>query len=311
MGNNPLVTVNILSYNRKDELRNTLSKVYEQDYKNIEVIVVDNASTDGSPEMVEIDFSNVILIKMQKNIGIAGWNEGFKVAKGEYIMTLDDDSYPSENTIVSGIKEFCNDEKLGVVTFNVYNTNTNTSETKDYFSHDPYLFHGCGAMFRKSVIDQVGKFNEMIFIYYHELDYGARVYNAGYKIKYLSGSLVYHEQSLRSRGLNGNESDPFKSEYRYFHHFVSYSIILIQRFSWHRIIIYLPKWILNRLIICIYNNYYKSFLKAIVYLIWNSKKILNGGEKLKKEVQKFYRYGNEALVDRKYFPNFRKPRLFR
>ncbi len=311
MGNNPLITVNILSYNRKSKLRNTLLKVYDQNYKNIEVIVIDNASSDGSPEMVEIDFPNVILIKMQKNIGIAGWNEGFKVAKGEFIMTLDDDSYPSENTIVSGINEFCNDEKLGVVTFNVYNTNTNTCETKDFFLQNPYLFHGCGAMFRKSVMDQVGKFNEMIFIYYHELDYSARVYNAGFKIKYLSGSLVYHEQSMRSRGLNGNESDPFKSEYRFYHYFVSYSVILLQKFSWHNIILYLPKWVFNRLIICIYSNYYKSFFKAIVHLASNLKKILNDREVLSKDVQEFYRKGNEALVDRKYFPNFRKPRLFR
>jgi len=76
----PLVTVNILSYNRKDELRNTLTKVYEQDYKNIEVIVVDNASNDGSSEMVIKEFPNAQLIQLEKNIGIAGWNEGFKVA---------------------------------------------------------------------------------------------------------------------------------------------------------------------------------------------------------------------------------------
>ena len=92
----PLVTVNILSYNRKDELRNTLTKVYEQDYKNIEVIVVDNASNDGSSEMVIKEFPNAQLIQLEKNIGIAGWNEGFKVAKGEYILVLDDDSYPPQ-----------------------------------------------------------------------------------------------------------------------------------------------------------------------------------------------------------------------
>ena len=57
--NNPLVTVNILSFNRKDELRITLTKVFEQDYKNIEVIVVDNASTEVSPEMVEKEFCGV------------------------------------------------------------------------------------------------------------------------------------------------------------------------------------------------------------------------------------------------------------
>ena len=68
----PLVTINILSYNRKDELRHTLTKVFEQDYKNIEVIIVDNASNDGSSQMVEKEFFGVNLIKLNKNIGIAG-----------------------------------------------------------------------------------------------------------------------------------------------------------------------------------------------------------------------------------------------
>ena len=70
----PLVTVNILSYNRKDDLRNTLTKVFEQDYKIIEVIVVDNASSDGSCEMVESEFPQVKLIRLKEIIGIAGWN---------------------------------------------------------------------------------------------------------------------------------------------------------------------------------------------------------------------------------------------
>ncbi len=70
MNENPLVTVNILSFNRKDELRNTLTKVYEQDYKNIEVIVVDNASSDGSAEMVKNEFPEVQLIQLAKKY----WN---------------------------------------------------------------------------------------------------------------------------------------------------------------------------------------------------------------------------------------------
>ncbi|HSL90776.1 MAG TPA: glycosyltransferase [Ignavibacteriaceae bacterium] len=71
MNENPLVSVNILSYNRKDELRNTLQKVFEQDYKNIEVIVVDNASNDGSDDMVKQEYPDAQLIQLKKNIGIA------------------------------------------------------------------------------------------------------------------------------------------------------------------------------------------------------------------------------------------------
>jgi len=310
MENNPLVTVNILSYNRKDELRNTLLKVYEQNYKNIEVIVVDNASDDGTSEMVRNDFPDVNLINMKKNIGITGWNEGFKRAKGEYVMVLDDDSYPTTGVIENGINEFQYDRKLGAVTFNVHNTRTNSSETKDFMRY-PYFFHGCGTLFKKRAVDAVGYFNEMIFIYYHELDYSARIYNAGYNILYLAGYSIIHNQSMLGRDFREKESDPFKSEYRYSHYFISYSIILLQRFYWYYSLVYLIKWILNRLIICVTNNYYRAFIKSVIFLIKNVMNILKGRMVLNKEVQKFYRNGNEVLIDRNYFPNYHKPKLFR
>ena len=117
MNYQPLVTVNILSFNRIDELRNTLTKVYEQDYKNIEVIVVDNASSDGSSEMVNNEFPSVQLIQMEKNIGIAGWNEGFKVAKGGYVLVLDDDAYPDKNSIILSLQEFQNDIEINFIKF--------------------------------------------------------------------------------------------------------------------------------------------------------------------------------------------------
>ena len=309
MENDPLVTINILSYNRKDELRHTLQMVYDQDYKKIEVIVVDNASTDGTMEMVKSNYPEVRLIRLSQNIGISGWNAGFKVANGEFVMVLDDDSYPAENTIAEGIQEFWKDEGLGIITFNVYNTRTAKSETEN-FMPQPYFFHGCGAMFRKKIIKDVGKFNELIFIYYHELDYSARAYNANYKIKYLPTLTIYHEQSIQSRGLNLHENNPFKSEYRYYHYFISYSIILLQRFSWKHVIKYLLKWILNRFIICIYSSYYKSFSKALFHLMMNFGKILNGRRVLTKDIQHFYNNGNEALIDRSYFVNFQKPKYF-
>ncbi len=310
MNGQPLVTVNILSYNRKNDLRNTLFKVFEQDYKNIEVIVVDNSSTDGSSEMVKQEFPLVHLIKLYKNIGIAGWNEGFKIAKGEYVLVLDDDSYPENGTILNGINEFNKNQNLAVVAFGVYNTKLKVYETKD-FLNPPFFFNGCGAVFRKSIFDITGYFNEMIFIYYHEFDFSAVVYDNGYDIMYIDDALIVHNQSKLSRGYQKNEDNPFKSAYHFYHYFISLSIILIQKFSLYYIVLYLPKWFLNRLIVCLFNNYYKEYFKAIAYLFRYSVKILSKRKVLKKNVQKFYRYGNEALIDRTYFPNFKKPRFLK
>jgi len=115
---NPLVTVNILSWNRKEDLRESLIELKKTTYPNIELIVVDNASTDGSPEMVEREFPYVKLIKMPKNIGIAGWNIGFEKANGKYIMVLDDDSYPAPDAIELMVEEFEKaDEDVGIIAF--------------------------------------------------------------------------------------------------------------------------------------------------------------------------------------------------
>jgi len=137
------------------------------------------------------------------------------------------------------------------------------------------------------------------------------VYNYGYDIIYVEDALIIHNQSSLSRSYKNNEDNPFKSEYRFYHHFISRSIILIQFFSWYYIVVFLPKWILNRLIVCIYNNSYKTFIKAVAYLIRHSVRIIADRRVLRKEVQKFYSYGNEVLIDRTYFPNFKKPRILR
>lgn len=305
MENNPLVTVNILSCNRRDELKFTLTKVYEQDYKNIEVIVVDNASKDGSPEMVESEFPSVKLILLEKNIGIAGWNEGFKVANGEYVLVLDDDSYPDKNTIFSGIDILKNKPKVGIVAFNIQNTRFNFSETKDFLLN-PLSFNGCGALIKIGVIHEIGYYNELIFIYLNELDYSARCYNKGYSIKYVKEIFVFHNQSPNSRSVK--IKDPFKSDYRYYHFFMGMMLFLIQYFDLRYTLVFTSKWMLNRLLICIRYNYYQEFFRAVKDVIKvlpriSRKNILNY------DIQSHYNFGNFfALVDRDYFPNFTKPK---
>lgn len=304
----PLVTVNILSFNRKDELRNTLTKVYEQDYKNIEVIVVDNASSDGSPEMVINEFPTVILIRMQKNIGIAGWNEGFKIAKGEYVLVLDDDSYPIDGTLKTGIKKMIESEKIGAVSFNVYNSIYERSETSD-FLENPYFFNGCGALIRKSIFKVTGYYSDLIFLYYNELEFCSRIYNRDFKVVYLKNASCIHQQSMSSRGKMSREENPFRSEYRFYYYFVSYSIFILLRINYLPGILFFFKWVVNRLIITIKMNYWKSLLRGFCHLMFILPTVLKNRQVVNSKVQKFYRYGNEVLVDRIYFPNFKKPKF--
>jgi hypothetical protein len=203
----PLVTVNILSFNRKDELRNTLNQVYEQDYKNIEVIVVDNASSDGSAEMVKSEFPQVQLIQLEKNIGIAGWNEGFKAAKGEFILVLDDDSYPLSGSIINGIEKFYSSSNLGIVAFKVFDLNMNETDSIYLQENNLLYFIGCAALIKKSIFYEVGFFSKILFIYEHEIDFTIRVINSGYSIILINQSRIIHTRNKLNRKLRNNYDD--------------------------------------------------------------------------------------------------------
>jgi len=292
MNEEPLVTVNILSFNRKDELRNTLTKVYDQDYKNIEIIVVDNASGDGSSEMVKKEFPDVQLIQLEKNIGIAGWNEGFKVAKGEYVLVLDDDSYPDRLSIKKGIYVLNTNEMIAIVAFNILDQKRSVSQTALY--KKPYLdFVGCGALIRRDKFLQVEGFDPLFFIYAHELDFSIRILNAGFEIDYISDAIVYH------RNLYSSKTHPINNSYRYYNQTVSFIRILMKyldKKKYYQIII---KLIINRLIVAVYFGRIKEYLQIIKFLILNRYNS-NIQIKIKENIISVYIF-NVAIFDRTYF----------
>ena len=93
----PLVSIQIVTWNRRDELARCLESALAQTYKNIEIVVVDNASTDDSAQMVGQEFPNVRLVRVEKNLGCpSGRNFGFAHCRGKYIYLLDDDGWLKE-----------------------------------------------------------------------------------------------------------------------------------------------------------------------------------------------------------------------
>lgn len=296
--NSPLVTINILSFNRKNELLNTLQKVYEQNYKNIEVIVVDNASTDGTEEMIRKEFPHLFFVGLKENIGISGWNEGFKLSNGEFILVLDDDSYPMENTIKEGVENLLRNNAAGAVAFCISNKNRNEIETKN-FPENPNYFIGCGALIRKEVVTKIGGYSRDIFIYNNELDFGIRLYNAGYNIIYLGNSVVVHDQNPAVR------KNPVTSEFYYYNNFLSYFIFLILNINSYNLIISLIRLIINRLIICLKFPYLNSWLKALYISAKSLKKLKKHKNNISRKTQRLFNYGYVPFVDRIYFQNYK------
>lgn len=207
--NKPLVSVAILCWNRKEDVRESLTKLKKQTYENLEIIVVDNCSADGTVQMIEKEFPEVNLIKMFKNIGIEAYNIGFKNARGEYIVILDDDSFPREDAVARMVEKFERDEKLGIVAFDVRNyfgyddiedkkqdvTDNTAAVARDYLM----AFNGAGAGARRELLEQVGFYPEEFFLYWNEQDTAFRILDAGYKIEFFSDVISYHKYSPKNR----------------------------------------------------------------------------------------------------------------
>src|SRR3989304_2071643 len=81
---NPLVSVVILTWNRKDDLLETVAELKESTYAPIEIIVVDNGSNDGTQEEINEKFSEVNFIRLEKNVGIAGFNIQYSIFNIQY-----------------------------------------------------------------------------------------------------------------------------------------------------------------------------------------------------------------------------------
>ncbi|NLM97165.1 MAG: glycosyltransferase family 2 protein [Halanaerobiaceae bacterium] len=210
----PLVSIVTICWNRKEDIRESLKNIRKIDYGNLEVIVVDNNSTDGTVEMIKKEYPEVKLIQMYNNIGIEAYNIGFKNASGEYIVILDDDSFPAPDAIGKMVERFQENEKLGLVAFDVrnfYNYDevkkiaqdalTDQNEKTNVAESDQYLmaFNGAGAGVRRKLLEEVGYYPEEFFLYWNEQDTAFRILNKGYQINFFSDIISYHKYSPKNR----------------------------------------------------------------------------------------------------------------
>ena len=205
----PLVTVNILTWNRKVDLKRLLISLKRQSYPNLEVIVVDNASTDGTSEMVKSEFPWVRLFRSSENRGIVNWNVGFENATGEYVLALDDDCFPEEDAIEKMVSKFLQEPDLGIIAFRILDVETGKCWNSLYTpatdrEMDWFTFAGCAAGFRADLIKEI-LFPD-IFLYEHELEPSIRFIDRGCRIVLCPEIRAYHR-------LPGSRRQSWKSAY--------------------------------------------------------------------------------------------------
>jgi GT2 family glycosyltransferase len=204
----PLVSVVMINWNRKEILRHVLTVLARQTYPNYEIVLCDNNSTDGAPDMVRQEFPGVQLIQMPENVGITGYNIAFERSKGEIIVILDNDSFLEDDGITRIVKKFQAYAMLGALGCKVYNYYSGRihhwhpnvkSESVPAEGVDAPLFNGCAAAARSSVLKDVGFYADEFFLYENERDLCTRIINAGYSVKYFTDIIGYHMVSEEGR----------------------------------------------------------------------------------------------------------------
>lgn len=191
---NPTVTIVFLVFNRCEELRTSLHQMLEEsdyDPSLVDVIVVDNASSDGSGEMVTREFPQVRVIRRDVNNGVAGWNDGFDVATGDLVLVLDDDCYLPPDGLSSAVAAM-HQHGADLVSFNVV-----ADHDRDYYFTDVYktgllAFWGCAALIRREALESVGGYDPEIFVWAHEVEWLMRFYDRGYRHLHLPEVVAVH-----------------------------------------------------------------------------------------------------------------------
>jgi GT2 family glycosyltransferase len=212
----PLVSVVILNYRRRASLLRTLQSVLAQAYPETEVIVVDNGSGDGTAEWLGRDFPGVRVIALQENRGCAGRNNGVKEARGELVVTIDNDvrfDSPFElEKVVNGFQQL--PEASGLV-FKVLEGDTGRVHLRDWCHPRSYWefadrefetsFIPEGACaFRRDHFLRLGGYYEPLWIGHEGWDLSLRMLNAGLKMVYRPEIRVRHAMSAETRADGRN-----------------------------------------------------------------------------------------------------------
>ena len=176
----PRVSFVLATHNRREITLNTLRHLFGDGWPAVpcEVIVVDNASADGTAAAVGGTFPRVRLLAQRRNLGSCGKAQGAEQARGRYVVFLDDDSYPQPGSVDRMLDHFERDPELGAAGFRVH-----LPDGREECSAFPNVFIGCGVGFRANALRGVGGLDPTFFMQAEEYDLSFRLINAGWSVR--------------------------------------------------------------------------------------------------------------------------------
>lgn len=225
----PDVSIVVVSFNTRDMLRDCLRTVENRcGDTSYELIVVDNASRDGSADMVADEFPDAVLLRSNVNLGFAGANNrGFDVARGRYIVLLNSDAFVEPDALSLSVKKMDSSPEVGLASGrligrdgswqpsarmfpSITNELLTLSGLGDKFPRSRFFGRmdrtwadpmkpaqvdwvpGAFSIIRRRALEEIGYFDQRFFLYYEEVDLCFRIKEAGYQLWYWPDIVVVH-----------------------------------------------------------------------------------------------------------------------
>ena len=198
----------ILSFNRREALRHTLGVIRSQPWSTgSQIIVVDNGSSDGSAAMVRAEFPEFTLVALASNVLIEGFNIGAARAEGEFLLILDDDSWPEAGAIEAALEHMKSEPRTGGLMLHRRHPQTLGYEWPfDVPSlagiNRGWPDMGCGNLYRREAWMKVGGYEAAYSLYRNDTDMALKLLAAGYDVVFNPAWLVWHDSRIVTRKSN-------------------------------------------------------------------------------------------------------------
>jgi len=306
----PKASIVIVNFNMLHNLKKCLPSILNQHFSDFEVILVDNASTDGSIEFLEREFPGVQIIRNEENLGYSGGNNvGFKYASGDYVAVLNPDTKlepdwllhiimaldadPQAGLAASKILMMDNPTRINTCGLNITYTGLSfcrgLGEPADRYSKPEVIFGVSGSAFviRRRVLEEIGGFDESFFMYYEDTDLSLRANLAGYKCLYVPSAVVYHQYLFKF----SPQKCYMQERNRYFS--------LIKTFHWQTLILLIPTFFISEVLAWGYAllqgaEHLRSKYQSLAWLVANRGEVLAA----RNQVQRLRRVSDKTLLNR-------------
>ena len=203
--------------NRAEELLETVKNIKEQSYFNKEIIIIENGSNQKTVHTNCIKYNQDHLVKyvvQKKNLGVSGGrNVALNLAKGEYIIEIDDDAvFENHNAIENAVDYMENNHNIGILGFKITNYYSGKITKQEYPFRNKKRDHnksglctwfiGAGHMFSREILLKVGFYRDFFPWGSEEQDFSIRAIDSGFSILYFPTVNVYHKKSPQGRIQN-------------------------------------------------------------------------------------------------------------